>query len=405
VKSTTKGGRRGVVRWSVRQSPEGFWWLDLHASGKRTRKRFKTRQAAEIYGKRAEDRANRQGAELAATPAAEVAGWKRVVDLAKAAGVDPEEAMKAGIQAILADRASVPVCEAVEAFLKEKEVAGKGRGWRDFRDLRWRLGKLVLSKELGRANLNAVKPHQFDAWLRSLPGNESSRATYRRALGRLLRWAARRGWCDERTDGRLEVKRTAQVGAACVLDLSDFLKVLEAAEGELRAVVVLVAMCGLRTSEAIRCRWGVNVRLGDGVLIVGEGQAKTAQRRVIQLPPGALAWLRPLAREDGAPVWSKGGERAGDEYLRRRLEDVERVSGVNLPQNVLRQSCLSYKRAECGDDGVTAGYGGTSPAMVRTRYANAVTVSGKLIRAEDGRRWFECAPAESSNLVNFSASS
>ena len=402
MQSPSVSGNRGALRWSGRKDAAGVWWGDVHLNGKRERKRFPTRAVAETWCRQAEDRARVQGAQLAQTPAAEVTAWRDVFMLAKEAGLDPLEAMRAGVQALKARMVSVPVREAVEAFLKAKEVPADSKGWSDFRTLRSRMSLFLGSGLVDRmvCDLTAL---ELDDWLKSRRVSEVTRASDRVALGRFLNWSADRGWCDPLLDKKLKAKRTAPAKSHEVLDLSELAALLDHAEPELRAVLVLVAMCGVRTAEARRLRWGDDVRLADGVVIVSPEVAKVSQRRVIPIPEGARAWLATCEKPAGERVWSAGeDERSMDTRYQCLLRSCVKKLGLKWSQNALRRAALSYLRALEQDDGKAATLGGTSARMVSQRYASAVTRSGKLLKEADGRAWSSMAPTHDETVVQFS---
>ena len=113
------------------------------------------------------------------------------------------------------------------------------------------------------------------------------------------------------------------------------------------------AFCGLRSEELNRLNWR-DVRLAEGVIIVGADKAKTATRRVVPIPENCRAWIAPHTKPEGQinPAPHAGA-------LIDRIERAAMRLKMKWVKNGLRHSFCSYCLALTSD-----------PARVATEAGN-----------------------------------
>jgi integrase len=148
---------------------------------------------------------------------------------------------------------------------------------------------------------------------------------------------------------------------------------------ELKPLLAIGAFCGLRSEELNRLHWH-DVRLTEGVIIVGADKAKTATRRVVPIPENCRAWLAPYAKSEGQinPAPHAGA-------LIDRIERVAARLKIKWVKNGLRHSFCSYRLAITSDPARVATEAGNSPVMVHRHYKALVTEA-------QAKEWFNIFP-------------
>ena len=110
------------------------------------------------------------------------------------------------------------------------------------------------------------------------------------------------------------------------------------------------------------------------------GWAGTNRRRTPEIPPCAVAWLRPLAALPGASLYLK------ESHYRALLNAAATTAGITWEENLLRHSYGTYRLALCKNAATVAEEMGNSVAIVRTHYANVTS-------PEQATAWWTIAPA------------
>jgi integrase len=148
---------------------------------------------------------------------------------------------------------------------------------------------------------------------------------------------------------------------------------------ELKPLLAIGAFCGLRSEELNRLNWR-DVRLAEGVIIIGADKAKTATRRVVPIPENCRAWLAPHVKSDGQinPAPHAGA-------LIDRIERVAARLKIKWVKNGLRHSFCSYRLAFTSDPARVATEAGNSPVMVHRHYKALVTEA-------QAKEWFNIFP-------------
>lgn len=274
------------------------------------------------------------------------------------------------------------VAEVVAEMLDDRRSAGCSQA--HLRDLEHRLGRFAAAFELP---LSAVTAVQVRDYLRNLcredgrPVTNRTRRNVQRIVTSLFHFGRK-----QRYVVRDLVDEIAEIAPpkAEVVDTGIFLpsqlrELLLGARDEIRAVLAIGAFCGVRTAELQRLDWG-DVKLGERVLVIGAGKAKTAARRVVPMPENCIAWLKPLARPQG-PV----SPAPNDKAMSWRLNRIAIRQGIKWVKNGLRHSFCSYRLAVTHDPARVATEAGNSPAMIHRNYKALVTEA-------QGHEWFSILP-------------
>jgi len=150
-------------------------------------------------------------------------------------------------------------------------------------------------------------------------------------------------------------------------------------DDEIRPLLAIGAFCGVRSEELNRLHWQ-DVRLAEGVIIVGADKAKTATRRVVPIPDNCRAWLGPCMKQEGRINPAPDADALID-----RIERVAARLQIKWVKNGLRHSFCSYRLAITCDPARVATEAGNSPVMVHRHYKALVTEA-------QGKEWFNIFP-------------
>jgi len=154
-------------------------------------------------------------------------------------------------------------------------------------------------------------------------------------------------------------------------------------DDEIRPLLAIGAFCGVRSEELNRLHWQ-DVRLAEGVLIVGADKAKTATRRVVPIPENCRAWLGPCMKQEGRINPAPDADALID-----RIERAAARLQIKWVKNGLRHSFCSYRLAITCDPARVATEAGNSPVMVHRHYKALVTEA-------QGKEWFNIFPQRES---------
>lgn len=200
-----------------------------------------------------------------------------------------------------------------------------------------------------------------------------SRLTRLNRLSTLMSFAVRRGYLTA-NPCRLVEKVAVEWQRPVILTVGQCRALLDRTRALDAGFVPHLALClfaGVRPAEARRLTWS-DVDLTAGLLTIDAEDAKTRQRRIVELPDAAVAWLR------------LGGHLPALN-ARARLATVAAAAGVvPWPRDALRHSAASYWHALKGEV-VTARNLGHSETVLHHHY-RALTTSA------DARDFFALLP-------------
>jgi integrase len=153
---------------------------------------------------------------------------------------------------------------------------------------------------------------------------------------------------------------------------------LDNAGGDLRPVLAIAGLAGLRGEEIMRLDWADVWRV-EGHIEVTARNAKTRQRRLVGICPALAAWLEPHRASEGK-VYPRGVHAWQHAFLtmRKALKIPDRLNG-------LRHAFCTYHFALHSNENLTAAQAGNSPAMIHAHYKGLVTKS-------EAEKWFNILP-------------
>lgn len=280
------------------------------------------------------------------------------------------------------NRPSRTVAQVVEELIADRTAAGCSE--EHTRDLTKRLTPFA---ESFPCPVSGIASSMVADYLRNLRGvggralSNRSRDNARRLIVTLFNFARQRGYIGrEHAEEVAEIPRPKiEAVETGVFTPSAMAGLLHAAGDELRAALAIGGFAGLRTAEIHRLNWS-DIHLGEGVIIVGADKAKTATRRVVPISDNLMAWLKPLAKSEGAIVHHS--------HEHQLSWDFGKLAGrcrVRWVRNGLRHSFCSYRLAITGNAAQTAYEAGNSVGMIDRHYRALVT-------AQAGAEWFAIRP-------------
>jgi site-specific recombinase XerD len=143
--------------------------------------------------------------------------------------------------------------------------------------------------------------------------------------------------------------------------------------------IVLGLYAGIRPSELARLYWR-DIDLERGYVTVDAAAAKTRRRRIVQLDPKAVLWLKAVRK----PNLTKPIGCRSSSWKWRRL--IEENCGIKWGQDCLRHSAASYLIAKHGDLAKVSRLLGNSVQVLMDHYFN-------LVKPEDSRRFWKVPTA------------
>jgi integrase len=210
----------------------------------------------------------------------------------------------------------------------------------------------------------------------------------RNVVRMLLKWAVRQDYLPANhrlleADGMAkEIAEPEEIEFYTPVELRTL---LENASEQLRPVLALIALGGVRSQEAIRLTWD-NVFRVPGHIEISTAKSKTRARRLTTICPALAAWLEPYHQRSGR-IWPKGID-----MLQENFKSMRDGLGIAGKRNGLRHGFVSYHFALHANENLTAAESGNSPQMVHKNYKGLATKA-------EAERWFAIAPKQAENVV------
>jgi integrase len=169
-------------------------------------------------------------------------------------------------------------------------------------------------------------------------------------------------------------------------------KLLDGAQDQMRIVIAMQALAGLRLEEALRLDWG-DVFGIPGHVEIDSSKSKTRQRRLVPICPALKQWLAPHRRMKGKVVTQWDGLNSYVRAFVALREDVD----VPARRNGLRHGFVTYHFAVNSNENLTAAMAGNSPGIIHSNYRGLATKA-------EARKWFTTKPkriAGAANVIPF----
>jgi integrase len=160
---------------------------------------------------------------------------------------------------------------------------------------------------------------------------------------------------------------------------------LEHSTAEMRPIIALQALAGLRLQEALRLDWCEVFGIA-GHVEISTSKSKTRQRRLVEICPALKQWLAPYQGKEGnVATQTLNGYTAAFIVLRKSLKIPSRRNG-------LRHGFVTYHFAMHQNENTTSALAGNSPTMIHGHYKGLATKA-------DAEKWFNVKPSKNAQNV------
>ena len=356
----------------------------LRVAGKRTRKFFGKRRAADAWLRKTLARMRKEGEGAIHMPEQLRVDAVACADRLKPYGKTLADATEHYLAHLTAISRSCTVSELLTQFNASKEQDGASE--RYLKDLKNRLDTFAL--DFGTRSVAEILPSQIDDWLRGLKVAAQTRNNFRTVLRTLFGYAVARGYAQENAVAKTAKAKVVR-GAPDIFTPAQMQTVLEKAPRDFVPYLAIGAFAGLRSAEIERLDWS-EIDLAQKLIHIKAEKSKSAQRRLVTISDNLAAWLAPHSR--------KAGQVADPERVRVARAKTCVDAKIKWPANALRHSYASYHLAQFRNAAATAAeLGHTSPTMLYKHYR-------EVVRPDAAAQWWQVMPpADYGNVVAFSA--
>jgi len=161
---------------------------------------------------------------------------------------------------------------------------------------------------------------------------------------------------------------------------SELRALLEHSSTQMRPIIALQALGGLRLQEALRLDWREVFGIA-GHIEVSSSKSKNRQRRLVEIGSALQKWLAPYRKMEGkVTTQTLNGYTAAFTMLRRSLKIPSRRNG-------LRHGFATFHFALHQNESMTASQAGNSPAMIHAHYKGLTTKT-------EAKKWFNVVPSK-----------
>jgi len=355
--------------------------VNYREAGKRKRKFFETKAAADSFATFKNAELRRNGIEHAEFPSALRVMAQNAVEQLQPFGKTIADAVQHYLIYLKASERSIAVAALVPQLIKAKEADGMSK--RYIEDLRSRLPRFA--QAFGEQIVATITPKEIGDWLRSLSVGPTTRNNFRRMLVMFFNHAIALGYALANPAAKTP-KAKEKDSSPGILRVDQTARLLEAASPDILPYIAIGAFAGLRRAELERLDWK-DVHFDSEQLIeVPAQKSKTARRRFVKIQPNLREWLAPLRKHSG---------KVTPEDLPKQFEALREAAGItDWPDNGLRQSFASYHLAHFKDAAALAlDMGHTNSGMIFNHYR-------ALVRPKEAARYWSIRPATSAKVVH-----
>jgi integrase len=354
----------------------------LRINGKRTRKFFAKRRAADAWLRKTLARMRKEGESAIHMPEQLRVDAVSCAERLKPYGKTLADATEHFLAYLATVSRSCSVTVLVAEFNATKKQDGASK--RYLQDLRNRLD--TFAADFGSLKAGEILPSQIDDWLRGLKVAAQTRNNFRKVLHALFQFAVVRGYATENAVAKTAKAKVVR-GAPEIFTPAQMQTVLEKAPRDFASYIAIGAFAGLRSAEIERLDWS-EIDLAGKLIHVAAEKSKTAQRRLVTISDNLAAWLAPHVRKTGPVV--------DPNDVRGEREKTCKAAEIAWPSNVLRHSFASYHLGHYKNAAATAAeLGHASPVMLYQHYR-------ELVRPDAAAQWWQIAPpADYGNVIAF----
>jgi integrase len=397
---------------AVQDRGTGKWRVEMRIGGKRKRKAFTTKQAADQFIAGEEERRRNLGQSAAGISPRFLEDALNAGEILRPYGATLTAAAEFFAKAEQRRKTSKTALEVATELIANRRANGCSKV--HLNDLEDRLiggGKRsnasAFCRIFGVKLMSEISTADVEQWLADLRRKYAPQTVvnFRRAAQTLYNFATPRDYCPRNVVEAIQPPRIIPKDGVGIFTPAEAEAILHAADKELVPWLALAFFAGLRSAELDRLTWS-DVKFKQNWIEVPAAKSKTAQRRLVTMVSALAAWLAPYQDREGSI-------RPKHFHFKRRLAyraagfgkpgsetAQEKAAGIRLrpaPSNAARHSFASYRLADTNDAAKTAlELGHTSTALLFSTYREVAT-------AEDAARYFAIRPeGETANVVPFS---
>jgi len=237
----------------------------------------------------------------------------------------------------------------------------------------------------GHSVCDLTKEH-LDTYIATLKELSSKSRNDRRAIVKqFLRWCVAKDYLSpsHRLFEATDLQPEELIGGTIDYYLPDeFRALLENAEPEMRVIIALQGLAGLRLEEALRLEFADLFRR-IGHIEISSAKSKTRQHRLVEVVPALHQWLEPFRGMEGKLVKKWTRPNSYDRAFRELRESLK----IPSRKNGLRHGFCTHLFALTANENLTAAQAGNSPAMIHAHYKGLATKA-------EAEEWFTVVPAK-----------
>jgi integrase len=368
-----------------------------YVDGKRIRKYFETRDAAETFVEAEQIRRENLGKRATHIDGALAEDALRASDILKptpytlldaarfvahahskleAHAVRIDDAINAHAAAIERRNRSVTVNKLVDEFIANRRAKGKSEIY--IRDLTTRLRRFKAS--MGDRIIADIMSGDVDQWIQSLNVGPQTQNNFRAVLSAMWTFAVRRGYTAANII-QLVDKTSVVRDHIPTFSVEQLTTLFAIAPPDYLPVLAIGAFAGLRPEEINKLKWE-DLDFHERTIRVNASAAKTRKKRFAEISDNLLAWLQPYTGRVG-PLAPPNLQK-----LRRATMKAGKIE--KWPPDVLRHSFASAHYAFHRDPARTAVImGHRDQNMLLTHYRD-------LMKPSEAARYWRIAPETAS---------
>jgi integrase len=362
-----------------KQRPHLKYAVGFREAGKRSRKFFETREAAESFAAFKNHEVKTNGSEAAEFPTKLRIMAQECSDVLRPFGKTIRDATAHYLAHLKASEKSCSAEQLVEELLEAKEADGAGE--RHLNTLRSRLG--YFAEDFDGKLVATITSREIDDWLRSLDVGPRTRNHYRANILLAFNFAIRNGYAI--TNPALGSAKAKVIGERPgILTVEQANALLVNSAREILPYFAVGLFAGLRRAELERLDWS-EIDFESNLIEVKAEKSKTAMRRFVTLQPNLREWLMPLRKLKGSII---------PEDFRHLFAQARYAAGIKeWPGNGLRHSFASYHLA--------AFKNAASTALELGHHDSRVTFSHyrELVKPKEAARFWKLQPAGKSHKI------
>ena len=230
----------------------------------------------------------------------------------------------------------------------------------------------------------------LDEWMTQQNGKPQTRNKRRRHLVGMLNFAVKRRYRLDNPAIPLTIanEKKTKAYAVPVDDVGKVMRYAAANEPDMVPFFALGFFAGIRPQgEMSRLDWK-DIDFKRREIFLADDVSKTGDERYVEMSANLIAWLLPHRRQVGPVFFSRG-----------KYEAVRKGTGIRWESDCMRHSFGSYHLAMHDDASKTAlQMGHRGMQMLFQHYRRAV-------RKEDATRFWNVAPDNAGNVIQFAAAS